>query len=250
MLGHAEQSCAKGAYLVRCLGGGPDRDLLARCRPLDHDAPRLHRHCRVGLLVDVLAHNVRSGGEHLLERGRRSARNRTDDIGRVLRMHELTRALGSEVVDHRRERLVVDVYQVGGILGDVAVSGDDESDRVADEAHLPIGERGQGCRRRPAPHHRVPLLAHAAVEVGGREYGVHAGERERRRGVDPNDASAGEGAAYEAGVQHARASDVVDEGPTTCEQACILHSADTCADIAGGTICGQFIHRHAWTAPP
>ena len=57
-------------------------------------------------------------------------------LGGVLGMHELVRALGSQVVDHGRERLEVDIDEIGGILRDVAVTGDDESNRVADEARL------------------------------------------------------------------------------------------------------------------
>ena len=73
-------------------------------------------------------------------------------------VHELRRRLGSAVVDDGRQRLVVDLDELGRVLGEVAVVGDDQRDRVADEAHLVLGQRRTRRLRTPRPDRRVPLL--------------------------------------------------------------------------------------------
>ena len=87
-------------------------------------------------------------------------------------MHEVLvvgrRDLG---VDDGDERLVVDLDELAGVLGEVAVLGDDERDGVADEAHVVAGEEPQrraragvsaprnivGCSE-PAPGSRSALV--------------------------------------------------------------------------------------------
>ena len=41
------------------------------------------------------------------------------------------------------ERVELELHEVARVLGDVAALGDDERDRVADEAHVGVGERAQ-----------------------------------------------------------------------------------------------------------
>ena len=56
----------------------------------------------------------------------------------------------SSVVDDGRQRLVVDVDELGRVLGEVERLGDDERDGVADETHLVVGERrARRLRARP-----------------------------------------------------------------------------------------------------
>ncbi len=66
--------------------------------------------------------------------------------------------------DHDRQRLVVDLDQVGRVLGDVAVFGDHERDGLADVAHY---------RRREAS------LRAAVGEVGMRDEDGEVGLTER-----------------------------------------------------------------------
>ena len=49
--------------------------------------------------------------------------------------------------------VVVDLDQLGGVLGDVAALGDDERDRVADQPDL-VGGQDRERRRRHPRHHR------------------------------------------------------------------------------------------------
>ena len=132
-----------------------------------------------------------------------------------------------------RERVVLDVDEFGGILRDVAVLGDDEGDEVADEAHLVLGERRARTVGDVLADEGEPRLVDAGVEVGRREHGVDAVECERRGGVDADDPCPGERAADEAGVEHARPHDVVDEGAVAGEQPRVLHAGDARPGVAG-----------------
>ena len=125
-----------------------------------------------------------------------------------------------EVVDHRRKALVVDDHELARVLGDVAVVGDDERDRVADEANLALGQRRSRRLRRRRTELGVPLLVHTRVEVLGDEHRADAGQRPSLRNVDRDDPAPSDGAAHEAGVEHARPLDVVDEGAATPQEAC------------------------------
>ena len=141
--------------------------------------------------------------------------------------------VGRRVVDDRGERVVLDVDEIGGVLGDVAIVGDDERDEIADEADLVLGERGARAVRDVLAGEREPRFVDARVEVGRGEHGVDAVEFERCGGVDAHDPRPGERAAHEAGVEHARPHDVVDVGAVAGEQPRILDAGDAGAGVAG-----------------
>ena len=187
VLGHPEQAGAEEAHLVRRLRRRVDRELAGRARPVDDQAAPFHRHRRVRLLVDRLAHDVGGRREHVVECGGGQAGDLADDVRAVALVHERVGVLGRRVVDDRRQRLVVDVDELGRVLGEIAALGDHERDRVADEADLALGERRARRLRAPRPDRRVPLLLHAGVQVGGGEHEPHARRGERRRRVDPAD---------------------------------------------------------------
>ncbi len=110
-----------------------------------------------------------------------------------------------------RQRLVVDEDQLGRVLGDVAALGDDDGDRLADVAHLVLGQRHLRARvedqvldgrRRDQQRAGLPVVA----QVGGSVDGHHAGHVRAPCDVSmPRDAGVGVVAAHEGGVQHARA---------------------------------------------
>ena len=140
---------------------------------------------------------------------------------------------GGGVVGDRGQRLVVDLDQLGRVLGEVAAVRDDQGDRVAGEPGLAVGERRPRRVRHLVPGPGVPGLADVAVEVGGGEDGVHAGQRQRGRRVDRDDARPRVRAADEAGVQHARPGDVVDEGARAGQQPGVLDALHPAAGVAG-----------------
>ena len=107
-----------------------------------------------------------------------------------------------------------------------------EGDRVADETDLALGERRPWRVGDVLAGDRVPRVDHVGVQVGRGEHGVHALERPRGRRVDAHDPGPGERAPHEAGVEHPRPHDVVDEGPVAGEQALVLDPVDPGPGVA------------------
>ena len=121
-----------------------------------------------------------------------------------------------------RQGLVVDLDQLGRVLGDVAVSGDHDRHGVADEADLVHGQRRHlgrpdaGDGRCHAQHRRV------LGEVGAGQHGHHAGQCSRRRGVDRADAGVGVRAPDEADGERVLDRQVVEIAALAQEEAAIL----------------------------
>ena len=235
VLGQAEQARAEHPHLVRRLGRGPDGELAAGGRPLGDDAPRLHRHRRVGLLPDRLGDHVGGRVEDVRHRLGRRACQLAREVAGVVLMDEGLDRRRLRVVGHRRQRLVVDFHQLGRVLGQVAAVRDHERDRVAREPGLALGQRRARSVRHLVPCAGVPGLADVAVEVGGGEDGVHSGQVERGGHVNTDDPRPRVGAADEAGVQQARAGDVVDEGARARQQPRVLHPTHAAACVASRT---------------
>ena len=110
-----------------------------------------------------------------------------------------------ERIDDDREGLVLDLDQVGGVGGDIAVGGDDEGDLLVLEQDLAVGEHhldvaGEG--RHPGEID--------ALEVLGGQHREDARHGLGLGGVDLDDAGVGVARAMEVAVQHARQLDVVD----------------------------------------
>ncbi len=242
VLGDAEQPGAEHPDLVRRLRRRPDRDVAPRPRVVDDEAASLHRDRRVRLLEDRLARYVGGGGEHVVECRRGQAADLADEVRAVGLVDVGLVALGRHVVDDRLERLVVDVDHLGGVLREVEALGDDERDRVTDEAHLVVRQWRTWGLRSVATDRRVPLLLDVRVQVGGGEHRAHAGHGPRRGRIDAPDAGAGERTAHERRVQHPGQRDVVDVGAVAGEEPGVFDPGDTRPGVAGG--CG-----HASLAP-
>jgi hypothetical protein len=232
VLGHAEQPRREHPHLVRGLGGRPDRQLAAAARPLRHQAAGLHRDGGVRLLPDRLGDHVRRGVIDLGDGLPGGTAELAREVAGIRLVHEGGRGAGGGVVGDRGQRLVADVHQFGGVLGYVPAVRDDQRDRIARETRLALGERRPRRIRHRLPGAGVPGFAHVGVEVGGGEDGVHAGQPERGGRVDAGDARPGVRAADEAGMQHARAGDVIDEGARAGQQPCVLDAVHPAAGVA------------------
>ena len=99
---------------------------------------------------------------------------------------------------------------------------------------LVLGEGRAGAVGHVLAGERVPGLVLLAVEVGGGEHGVHAGQGDGGGDVDADDARTCVRAAHEAGVQHPRPDHVVDERAVAGEQPGVLHPVDACTRVPGG----------------
>ena len=91
--------------------------------PVGDDAVALDRRARAAREAEVLAHDEVGAAP----RRRRRRRRRSAVVHHV--------ASGCDRVEHGVERVVVDLDELGRVLRDVAVTGDDDRDRLADVAH-------------------------------------------------------------------------------------------------------------------
>jgi hypothetical protein len=132
-------------------------------------------------------------------------------------VHELGRLLRLDVVDHRRQWVVLHIDELGGVLRDVPALRDHQGDEVADEAHVAVRHRRPWCVGHILAHGRVPRLTNIGVEIRRDEDGGNARELQRSRRVDVDDTCAGERATNEARVEHAGTDDIVDERAMTGE---------------------------------
>ena len=143
-----------------------------------------------------------------------------------------------EGVHDRRQRIVLDLDELDGVGGDVALGGDDRRDllRLVDDAihrqhHLLVAHQG-----------RHPGEA-GGVEVLAGDDGEDAGQRERLAGVDLRDLRVGVGAAHDVHVDHARQLDIVYVAALAAQEARVFLALDAVAHAAEG-LCGS---RH-WVA--
>ena len=114
-------------------------------------------------------------------------------------------------VDDGRQRLVVDLDQLGRFARDLLAVGHDEGHRIADMAHAAHGQR------RPRRHDQRLHRRHAGQrtesvggEIGSRVDALHAGQRRAPRNVDPLDERMGVRRAQHVAVQGGRSVDVGD----------------------------------------
>jgi hypothetical protein len=132
-------------------------------------------------------------------------------------------------VDHRRERVVVDVDQLQGVAGDVGVLGDHRRDLLALEHHLVEGQDRLGVARQG----RHPRQA-VGVQVAAGDDRDHARVGGGRLGVDGGDAGVGERGAQQRHVQHAGQGDVVDVVAAAAQEAVVLLAPHRVAEPADG----------------
>ena len=122
--------------------------------------------------------------------------------GRGVRRQRVT------AIGNCRKAAVIHFDQSGGILGRVAVLGDNDGDRFADMAHLvlgqdlPVEDMAVGVARQRGDQ---PGGGEMRGEVGMGQYRRHARRRLCRRRVDSVDPGMGERAPDEAGVAASRA---------------------------------------------
>ena len=137
-----------------------------------------------------------------------------------------------EAVDHGVERLVVDLDQLGRLARGLGAVGHDEGHRIADMAHAAIGQRrprrhDHRLHRRQARHVAQPLGRKVGMGVDG----THAGERRRRRNVDPLDERMGMRRAQHVAVQAICNRDVIDVAAAARQEPRILEPAQRLAII-------------------
>ena len=167
-------------------------------------------------------HHV-GAGQHVAGAVRVDRPHRLHDVG--AHGGELQRRAGRDrllhVHDHVEE-VVVDVDQLGRVDGLGPGLGDDQRDRVADEAHHAVGQR-------PVLHQVVDLgerRHRVGAQRGGGVHGEHPGRALGVGGVEMGDRGVGQGAPHEDGVGGAGDPEVVDVGAPTGDEVRVLDPAD------------------------
>ena len=233
VLSDAQHPGAHKLDLMGALGGGPHLHHPGVRLPGGHDAPGLHGHVGLAVLVPGLGDDVGGIGKGLLL-GRIGHGQIVGQVASQLGMDEVLRVGRGLVVHHRVERLELHLHQIEGILGDVAAVGHHHHIGVAHEAHVAVGQhvgRGGGrfgrMQRRPQ---RVVVL----VQAGSGEHRVDPFQGLGCGGVEAGYGAPGQVAAPEGGVEHAGQHDVVYVAPVAGDQAGVFQPLDRLADIAGG----------------
>ena len=139
-------------------------------------------------------------------------------------------------VDERRQRLVLDLDELGGVARELARLGDDDRDRLADVPHLADGERvvlHVCARRRRDLEERVGERRHLLAD----QRPVDTADRLGLRDVDRDDVRVRVRRADEVRVAHPVPLDVVDEEPLALDEPLVL--------LARHALAGQAALRRA-----
>src|SRR6266851_4963370 len=145
-----------------------------------------------------------------------------------------TMVKSSTAIVHGIQPLEISHNRVGCVLGDIAIVGDDECDRLAHIAHLFAGERTLRAHRRDGRiwhGGRDWLGGEAAWHVARGQHGANARNRQCFRGMDRPDTGVRMRAAQEAAMKHAGQFDVIDKARAAGEERRVFHPRDPCAEL-------------------
>jgi len=210
---------------VRSLGGDPDGELTAHLVEVGHRAAGLQRRRMRSRVQHVLRDDDVGTGEDGVG-GRLVAGLPVEDVVVLLARQVIADHRGPGIkrlpgVDHRRQRLVVDVDELQRVARGVPVLGDHERDLLPLEPHLVGGQDrldvlGQGG------HPGQPAVVQRLAGDHGLDPGVGLGGR----GVDRGDPGVRERAAQDRAVQHAGKLDVIGEVAPAAQEAGVLLALD------------------------
>ena len=187
------------AQRVRRLVADVKRQMLAPGVPDGKAAAGFHWHMRMPVQRKACLDHVRRIGEGRLRVAGAEALRRDAVAGNVV-VHQ-RRTFGESFVQrrHGRQRIIIHRHQFGGILGDVAIAGDDAGDGVALEPDLVDRQRRHRHRQEPVDGRGQPRLGRPLRQVAAGEHARHTTQRRGLGGIDVADAGVGVGRADEAG---------------------------------------------------
>ena len=249
VLGQPRDVGVDGPVGVRRLVAVVDVELAGLRVEVGDDPARLQRRRVAARVDDVPADDGVGLGEGLL--GGRLVAGLPGRARQVVALARLVvadqRRVGVERlagVDHRRQRLVLDVDQRERVVGRVLVGRDHERDLLALEADLVARQHGLGVvgdRRHPGQAERLQVL--------GGDHRRDVGVLQRRRGVDRDDLGVRVGAAQDRAVHHPRQVDVVEVGALAADEARVLLALEAAeADRPLGRRAGKVLDVDAHTS--
>ncbi len=217
-----EQVGNGGTAEMRCLRRRPHRQPAGRRFLARQHGAALQRHRGAAMLENLLLEHMGRGGEGVFHVAIGHGDEGGDIGGEIAVAARRARGQRVAAIAGSGKHLVVDRDGCGGILGEIAVVGDDHGDGFADIADLIAGERMLGAQRRDGGighRHRQRLGRELSGQVVRREHRMDAGHRQRRRRVDCADTGMGMRAPHEGCMQRARQLHVVDEARPPGEQS-------------------------------
>ncbi len=217
------------AGAVDRLDGAADGVALVLCLVAREAAARLHGVGGDAIDHGAMAHHMVGLGEGGIDRALVAGLVAERLVAGIVVPHRRRarrqRGLGA---GHRRQHLVVDLDQLGGVLGRVQRLGDDEGDGIADIAHaLARQQRLQADEggRAAAPlarHHGRERAEPAPAQILAGQDADHARRRSRPAHVDPGDARRRVRRAQHQAARLVRRLEVIDIAPGALEQPKIL----------------------------
>ena len=142
-------------------------------------------------------------------------------------------ARGSARIACRRQRIVLDSDELGGVFGPVAAVRDDHRHGLADMTDF-VGGQHVGsdfvARRRFGEVFGDAILGQDIPQIVDRIDRNDTRRRTRRRDIDGQQPCMGVSAADKGGVKHPVQPDIVDKGRPAGQQVVILNPADGRAD--------------------
>ena len=230
VLGDAERLGEQRPRLVDTLRGLPEGK---RARlPLGDRAARLERKPGNPLVHGPEPHDAVWTSERAVHVATRPGDLVGDVAGSLVPELGRARPDGGLGIDHRGQRIVLHLGELGSIPRRRAVRGDDEGDRVSDEAHTVAGERQPPGHLRVRRYQDRGFGSERAREIPGREDGVDARVLPGAGDVDADDARVGMWRADDPAVDHAGEDEVVQILRLAADEPRVLQALDFTADEA------------------
>jgi methyltransferase (TIGR00027 family) len=173
----------------------------------------------VAVLAQRLREDVRAGGERRLDIAHAAALAAPDHVRPPLGMYEDVVGQGRVHPDHGRQRLVIHVDELDGILGLRPTVGDHHRYRVPYIPGDRSGERRHG-----------ELGAQIWQQISEGEHGAHPRRLSRTRPAHVDNARVGIGTAHEGGVKRPGLDHIVDVLAPPRHQPCVLAARQASAD--------------------
>ncbi len=230
------------AHAVRVLRCGVERVIVVGGVVVADCDARLHAHRLDAVVLDSQLDDVPRVGEDGVGCVLAAEHQPEPDIALRAIVPDLDGAILGRIfeLDHRRERFVVDLHQLGRIACLGERLGDDERDPVADEAHLLGIEHGlEGAM----PLGGAEVLRHQmrgeAAElfccgVGAGEHTKHAGSRLGLGYVDADDAGMRVRGEHDGAMAKAGQADVIDIASLSEQETLVFHSPHSLSDAELG----------------
>ena len=241
-LGHVQHGGSLAPQPVHDLTGRPDRNGVGAFVVNADDAAALHRDRTIAVVVEAPLEPVRRARQRSFDVALGQAKL-ANHVGVVFVMQDRSAGLESRLGIHNgRQRLEIEGDQLGRVFREIAVFSQDDRDRLADMAHLVVGEQRLLRIEELVLDLRGPFPRQRQLGVGDRreqlrefravEHIRNAGRRRRARQVDRADARVRHLASHEHGMQRVGKLQIGHELAAAHQQASVLATRQRASDVS------------------